>query len=149
ARSEGIAQEILEDDADVAAKIGGGELADVDAVDGDGALFGLVEARHQLDDGGLARPVLTDKRDGFARLDGEVEVADDEALRARIAEADVVEDDSLPQRHGEGPGVLRLGDGRLDIEERVEIVEIERLPGDPREADEDPLEEAVELAERA
>src|SRR5690606_1524289 len=56
ARSEGIAQEILEDDADVAAKIGGGELADVDAVDGDGALFGLVEARHQLDDGGLARP---------------------------------------------------------------------------------------------
>ena len=85
----------------------------------------------------------------LAGVDGEVEIAHGPALGAGIAEADILEDDALPERHRERLRAWRLDDGRLDVEEGEQVVEIERLAGDLGEADQDLLEEAVELAERA
>ena len=61
------AHEVLEDDPDLAVKVGEVVLAEVDAVEQDLALGGIVETGDELDDGGLALAVLADERDAFSR----------------------------------------------------------------------------------
>jgi hypothetical protein len=53
----------LEHDADVAAQLVGGQLADVDAVDEDASLVHVVEAAEQVDERRLAAAAFTDDAD--------------------------------------------------------------------------------------
>ena len=77
------------------------------------------------------------------------EVAQDPPLRAGIAEADALEREALADRLGERQRLGGRHDAGRDLEEREEVVEVERLPGDGREAREQPFEERAEAAERA
>ncbi len=55
--------DILADHSDVAAHGAAIDLAQIVAVDGDGALLGIIEAEHQAGDGALARTRRTDQRE--------------------------------------------------------------------------------------
>ena len=89
------AHEVLKDDADLAVEIFEGVLAEIDAVEEDLALGGIVEPSDEFDDGGLALAVFADERDAFAGREGEVEVLQDGALGARIGEGDVAKLEAL------------------------------------------------------
>ncbi len=149
AGAEAIANEILEDDADMGMQVGDAQLLEVDPVDGDASLVRIVEPGQQLDDGGLACAILANQRQGLASLEGEIEMADRPGLRVGIAEAHILEDDALPDWCGEGLGIGRRENGRLDLEEAEQVIEIHRLAGDLGEAEQDFLEQAVEAQERA
>ena len=79
-------------------------LAQVVAVEQDAALVGVVEARQQLDQRGLAGAVLADQRQHLAGVQREGQVAHRPALGARIAEADVLEREALRIGTGNGRG---------------------------------------------
>src|SRR5690606_27553750 len=83
------------------------------------------------------------------RAEVEREVAEDPPIGAGIAEAYALEREPLADRLGERARVLGRGHLRRDLEEREEVVEVERLPGDGREAGEEPFEQAPQAAERA
>ena len=105
ARRQVVAHEILEDHAHRAAQRVQVIVAQVAAIEQDAAFVGVVEPGQQLDERGLARAVLAHQRQRFARLQGEAQVPHRPALGARIAEADILEDEALPDRHGHGRGV--------------------------------------------
>ncbi len=142
-----VAHEVLEDDADVAAQRGEVVIAQVAAVEQDPALVRVVEPRQELDQRRLAGAVLADQRQHLAGPQLEGEVAHRPALGPRVAEADVFEDEALADRLREGQRIGRRGDLRREVEEREEVVEIERLAGDLREADQQPFEEVAQAAE--
>ena len=50
-------------------------VANIDAIDADGALLHIIETQQQRDDRGLARAGVADDRDRLARLDGERHIA--------------------------------------------------------------------------
>ena len=60
-----VAHEILKDYADFAMQVLDAVLAQVDAIEQNAPLGRIVEARQELDDGGLALPVLADERDAL------------------------------------------------------------------------------------
>ena len=64
-------EHVLQHAADVAAQVGGIDLAQIGAVDQHRALVGLVEPQHQLLDGRLAGADAADQADPLARLDHE------------------------------------------------------------------------------
>ena len=100
-----VAHEVLEDDAHFAMQVLDGVLAQIDAVEQDLAFGGVVEARDQLDHGGLALAVFADQGDALAGLDGEVEVLQHAALGAGIGEGDVAEFEAAADGPGRGQGV--------------------------------------------
>ena len=69
-------------------------VAKVAAVEEDATLGRLVEARQELDERRLARAVLADEREALALRDREVDVPERPRLLARVAKADVLEDDA-------------------------------------------------------
>ena len=71
------------------------------------------------------------------------------ALRARVAEAHVLEREPFADGDGHRPRIRRGDDLGLDLEEREEVVEVEGLARHLREADEEPLEQVAQPAERA
>ncbi len=68
------AEEVLEDRGDARAPRRQIELAQVDAIDGDGPGLRIVQAAQQLGDGGLAGAVLAHDGQRRAGGDGEIEV---------------------------------------------------------------------------
>src|SRR5205823_11745793 len=116
-------------------------FAQVVAVEKDAALVGIIEARDELHERGLARAVLAHEREHLARAQREREVAHRPMLGPRIAEADVLEREPLANRIRKRARIRRRGDLGLDLEEREEVVQIERLARDRREAAEEILEE--------
>src|SRR6185312_7545349 len=106
------------------------------------------EAREQLDQRGLAGAVLADQREHLARVQREVEVAHREALGARVTEAGVLEREALADRPGERQRAGLAADLGLDLEEREEVVEVERLPGDAGKADQESFEQRAQPPER-
>jgi len=75
-------------------------ISQIDAVDGDPSLGGLVEAREKLDQGGLAGSVVPDDRYRPPGRDREVDVSQDVDVRVRIAECDAFEPDAFPEPLG-------------------------------------------------
>ena len=63
-------------------------LAQIHPADADGAGGGIVKAQEQVGQGGLARAGAADQRDHLARLDFQLDVAQDHF--GAVAEADVV-----------------------------------------------------------
>ena len=70
-------QRLLRHDRDRAAQRGQLDARDIDAVECDPAGLRLVEARYEIDDGGLPRARWTDERDDLAGLDLPREIAQD------------------------------------------------------------------------
>ena len=94
-------------------------LAQVVTVEQDAAFVRIVEAREQLHERRLAGAVLADQREHLAGMQREVQVAHRPALGARIAEADILEDET---RRGSATGTAghRGGDtisGRISKNE--------------------------------
>ena len=88
------ADEVLEHRGDPAAPAVEVEVAEVDAVDLDGAGLGVVEAAEQLGQRGLARAVLADDGQRRPGRDGQVEARRAPARSlARVGEGDVAEAD--------------------------------------------------------
>src|SRR3546814_8422403 len=82
---------VLRHVADVAAQVGGVDLADVGAVEQDGALERLVEAHQHARDGALARADAAQHADPLARLDLERQAVQRLGLLSGIAEGDLLE----------------------------------------------------------
>ena len=71
------------------------------------------------------------------------------ALGAVVAKAHILEAKALADRAREGPWIERLDDLGLDLEEGEEVVQVERLGGDARDAHEEVLHEAAQPQEGA
>ena len=69
------------------------QVANIDAVDGNGAFRHVSETLHEFDHRRLARAGRADDGRGLTRLRGEVDMIEHAILRARISEAHVVESD--------------------------------------------------------
>src|SRR5216683_638117 len=107
---------VLRHDADGGGEGGEGEVADVDAVDGDASGGHLVEAGHQIAQRRLAGAGSADDREVAARRQVDVDPVQD--LFVAVGEVDLFEPDmpaGAGQRHGPG----RLG----DVDGQVEVVE--------------------------
>ena len=127
AQDEIVAHEILEDDADVFAETVEVVVAEIDPIQEDSALVGIVEARQQLHQRRLPGAVFPYQRDALMWLECEREPAHRPALRARIAEPHVLKAEAGLQRSRH-----RLGSGFRDntgsyIEEREQIAQIQAL----------------------
>ena len=83
---------VFEHDRDCVSQVGQREVADVDAVDGDGALVHVVEAHQQASERGLSATGGADHGDRRARRNVQIEVAKHLVVRV-VPEADVAERD--------------------------------------------------------
>ncbi len=97
---------VLADDGHLGAEGLEGEGLDGVAVEEDEAALAVVEARDEVDEGGLAGAGVSDEGDGLAGLGGEGEVVEDRAIGV-VAEGDGAELDA----GAEAVGVGRKGDG--------------------------------------
>ena len=93
-----VADEVLEDHADVAAKAVEVVVAQVVAIEQNPAFVRVVQPRQQLDQRRLAGAILADERDDFAAAKGEGQMPHRPALRARVNEANVFEHEPLAHR---------------------------------------------------
>src|SRR5690606_963482 len=147
-RTQVVAHEILEDHADVVAQFVEVVVAKIPAIEQDAALIRAVQPREELDHGGLARAMLADQGEHLGRAEMEIEMAYRPALRARIAEADVLEAKPFADRTRERQRIRGRTDLRFDLEERKQVVEIQRLAGGLRETDQQVLEQVAQAPER-
>ncbi len=104
-------ERILRDQSDLLAQGSQVGHAQIHAIDHDGAVIGIVEARQEAEQRGFAAAVLADQGDGLAVVDGQVDAGEDR-MAGRIGKADVLEDDggmvSLQMRPGAVGVHLRL-----------------------------------------
>ena len=70
------------------------DVPNVDAVKQHLALGDVVQARHQVREGGLAGACAPDDPHRLSRLDSEVEVAEDPLIRFRVPEPDIAQLDA-------------------------------------------------------
>ena len=122
---------LVEDDADVGPQAGEGEVAHVVPVDPDGAAGGVVEAGQHAGHGGLAAAGAPDQCDGLARVQVQVQVAQDlprsvvarlgEQAVVGVGEADVVELD-VALAIDEVDRVGSVDDGGLLVDDLVNPV---------------------------
>ena len=95
----GEQERILQHHGDIRAERLLGEIAGVAAIDQDAAGIGIVEARHQREQCGLACARATDQRDRLTRFYLETNASEDGMIRI-VSEADVIEGDFSPSaRH--------------------------------------------------
>ena len=64
-------EEVLLDESDDRPEIGGGQVSDIHAIDQNPAPVRVVEAKQQVDDGGLAGTSVSHQGDGLTRRGGE------------------------------------------------------------------------------
>ena len=144
---------LLEHDADLGAQRFDGHVADIVPVDQDAPFAGVVEARQQVDDAGLARACGAQQGDGLAGASLEVDIFEHGLAAAHVAEGDVFKlDGALDGGHfdcprlvghiavriqdfenalGGGGGLSELGDDEAELgdgEEQVHQVQAELLP---------------------
>lgn len=105
---------LLRHDAEVAAQAGDRDVADVGAVDGDGAAVGVVEAEEQAQQRRLAAAAFADDGDGRARWDVERDVFQ-RGPPPVVGEGDVAEGD-VAVAGGHLGGVGLVDDGGLLVE---------------------------------
>ncbi len=108
---------LLQHDPDLLAQRLQRHVADVVAVDGDAAVGGVIEARDQVDDRGLARAGRAQQGDHLAGLGLQRDVVQ-HLMVAEVGERDILETDVAFDR-GQWDGVRRL----LHLGARVEDLE--------------------------
>src|ERR1017187_8442402 len=110
-------ESVLRHQADLASQAGQAEAPHIAAVDPDAARGGVVEARHQVGDGGLPAAARSHQRHHLAGFDFQVQVLETEAFgRSGIVEAGVLEDDVL-LKPGElrGAGLIHYGFPMVEV----------------------------------
>ena len=112
----GEEQRLLQHDRELGAQVGEPVVAQVDAVEQDPALRGVVEAGEQADERRLSRAGRPGDADPGPRGDVKGDVAQDAAV-AVVGERDVLEAD-VARRPGQGPGIRPLPHVRLLVEQR-------------------------------
>ena len=121
-------KDVLLDDSQEATVALDLNLTEIHAVERDRAGGWVVESGDQVAERRLARSAPADQGDGFARLDFEVDVAEDLAGRSRIDETDIPEGDPARDRGlGDGASAGAVGHfARLgqQVEHAVEAREI-------------------------
>lgn len=138
---------VLEDDADLAAQGVDGIVAEIDTVEEDDAVVGIVEAGEEFDEGGFAGAVFADKGEALLRVEAEAEVAEGEAAGAGIAEGDVAELKAGADGAWGGDGGRGADEAGLHAEEVVEIGEIESLVSDIADGGKQPLHDGAAALE--
>ena len=105
---------VLGDQGDVATKLRGVQVAQVDAVEAQGPDLGVVKAQQELQQGALTAPRGADQSDLFSRPDLEAQVLDHRQLGVGgIGETQPRDLDRPPGRAGQGLGNGRGTDGAL------------------------------------
>src|SRR5439155_17929484 len=97
------ADEVLEDGRHARAPAGEVDVAQVDAVDFDGAAARVVQAAQQLGQRGLARPVLADDGERRARGDGQLDAVEHGTVALRVREHELAKPDLAPGQAIGGP----------------------------------------------
>ncbi len=107
----GVVEEhdLLADEGDVGAQGGQRELADVDAVEQDGARVGKVEARHQVHERALAAAGVADQGQGLTRLDADGNAGERRRVTGVVGEADIAELETAAGAADGARAVVRLG----------------------------------------
>ncbi len=113
---------VLRHDADGAAQAVLAHVAQILAVDADGAAIDVVEAEQQPRDGRFAGAARAHDRDRVARRHAKAQIVQDGAA-AVVGEADMVEHD-FAARHDKGRCIGLVGDLGLDREEAEHRLEI-------------------------
>ncbi len=109
---------VLRHDGETRPGLGKRCLAQIDAVDQDAAVGGIVLAQQQREEGALAGAGRPGDGDGLAGLDRKVEILDGAVVRAgRIGKRDLLEGDRAFRRCGEGNRIFRRHDHRGFIQE--------------------------------
>src|SRR6478609_8168840 len=109
-------------------------LPNVPPIQHDLALLRIIEPGEELDNGGLARPVLADQRHRLVEVDLEADSLQRRPLFAGVGEADVLEFDAGGQREPDGDCVRSIADGGLVVEELEEVADVEAALVEGREA---------------
>ena len=108
-----VEEHVLRDDAHAPAQGAAGDVADIDAADGDAAAVYLVKAGNEVADGGLAAARRPDEGDRAPLFDGKAQVREDgrfAALLIVVRKGHVVKDDVAAQKiDGHGMFGLALG----------------------------------------
>ncbi len=95
-----------------------GQVAELDAVDADAADLVVPEAHQQGHQRGLATAAGTDERDALARIDAQVEVAEDPGVPVAVAERETLQLQGRRTATGalrhHGPGRVLHGGRRID-----------------------------------
>jgi hypothetical protein len=111
---------LLADHADDGGQVGQPHVAEVDAVDADGAAAGVIQPRDQRAEGGLARSGLADQGERAAGRDVQVDGGQGGAVGAGVGESGILEADvagDLGQVDAGGAGWL------VDLDRQVEVFE--------------------------
>ena len=147
------AHEILEDDADFLAQLGGVVFAQIVAVEQDAALAGVVEAGQELDEGGFAGAVFAHQRQLLAGVQREAEVANGPLRPILVLKPDVLKLEPLPDGPREGPRRLAAGhlphDAGPQGKEVEEVLQVQGPVGHRAEAAEDAFEQRPQPGKRA
>ena len=143
---EVVADEVLEEDAEVGAEVVEGELAEVGAVDEHLPLVGVVEAQQELYQGALTEAVAAVDAGDFAPSGGEGKMLEHIALHVGVAEGDVAELHLL-HAPGEGYGAGGREDGGLQVEELEEVAHEEAVVVEAGHAAHEGREVALAAAE--
>ena len=121
-----VAAESLEDERDAPLQLIARQVAQVDAVEQDAALVGVVEAGQQLHQRRLAGAVLAHQRDRLAGRDVQVDAAQRRLGGAGIAEVDVAQLD-LGAAHRRQRCLRRVIVARARVEEVDDVGDVQRL----------------------
>ena len=136
-----VPNEILEDHADLATQRCQIVVAKIDPIEQDPAFGGVVEPGEQLRQRRLAGAILADERDALARTEREAHVPHGPSLAPRVAKADVLEHEAVPNRRRHRRRARLRCDRRLHLEEQKQVAQVQPLFVDGARAEEKPLDE--------
>ena len=123
ADQELVADEVLEDDADAVAERRDVPLGQVGAVEDDAAAGRFVEPGEELDERGLAGPVLSDQRQLAAGRQVEAHPLERGSIAAGIGEGDVLEADAVARLRTDGDRAARRR--HLGLEQLVQVRQVQ------------------------
>src|SRR5437868_8288356 len=129
-----VAYEVLKDHTDRLTNRREIVVAQITAVEKNAALGWIVQATEQLDERRFAGAVEPNESNALSRPEGQRNMPNGPPITTRIGESDVLEHEAVANRawHGRRPGASP--DRRLHLEEREQILEVERLLGDGADA---------------
>ena len=104
-----------------------GHIAQIVPVDGDAPFGGIVEARQQVDDGGLARAGGAQQGDRLARLGLEADILQHRLAAAEVAEGDILEAHPALHRR-QRDGTRLVGHIALGVQDLKDARRPKRMP---------------------
>ncbi len=140
---------VLKNHADFFAQTVNIVLAQIDAVEQDRAFGGIVQARQQLDQCGLARAILSDQCDPLAGVEAKTHAVQNLAVGARVGERHVAKLKARTYGPRRWKSIGWRNDARLRLEEIEKVLDVQRLFGDVVEAGKKAFDQASGPRKRA